>query len=237
MQVICHTTASKSMERCHGDQLFMTMSTRSNPNTGYFDYHTHHVVEQGGYLNAVNRDDWERIAAAPARMLPCFGVHPWKAHELDDMASFAFDLDDWLVRYPSAGVGECGLDGHEKYQDSWDAQLSLFHIQLGAAFRHERRVHIHGSGAWSSILDILRERFRCGTLPVVHLHAWNGSLEMAREFLALGASFSVGLRELEHQKASLRYARLGRKNIHPESDDHPEHWGRICELYEEIIPV
>ncbi len=201
----------------------------------YFDYHTHHTVTQGGYLNAVTRADWERIAAAPGQMLPCFGVHPWHAHEVEELGEFAFELDDWLARYASAGVGECGLDGHEKHKTHWEAQLSLFHIQLGAAFRHERRVHVHGSGAWASVLDILRERYRCGTLPAIHLHAWNGSLEMAREFLALGASFSVGLRELEHAKAEQRYGRLGRKNVHPESDDQPENWTRVCALYDEIV--
>ncbi len=206
-------------------------------NTMLFDYHTHHVVPQGGYLNAVTPADWSRIARAPQQMIPCFGLHPWQACELSDVGSFAFELDDYLACYPSAGVGECGLDGHEKHRPYWERQLELLHIQLGAAFRHERRAHLHGAGAWPEILAILRERRRAGVLPSVHLHAWNGSLEMAREFASLGASFSVGLRELEHPKASLRYARLTRAQIHPESDDSPEHWARICELYEQIIPV
>ncbi len=72
------------------------------------DYHTHHSSPAGGYLCAVTRNDWQRIAATPG-MIPCFGVHPWFAHETD-AAELAFELDDWLTRYPEAGVGETGLD-------------------------------------------------------------------------------------------------------------------------------
>ena len=193
------------------------------------DYHTHHPGPHGGYLCAVTRADWERISTAEG-MIPCFGIHPWHAHETD-AAELAFELDDWLTRHPQAGVGETGLDASSKHAATLDAQRLLLHIHLGAAFRHERMVQLHGVQAWSELLEILRERARCSTLPRVHLHAWNGSHEMAREFMQLGpVTFSVGLRELSHSKATERYARIPEGRLFPESDEHPENWARTVAL-------
>lgn len=193
------------------------------------DYHTHSPGEHGGYLCAVTREDWARVAAASPGMTPCFGVHPWHAAGAD-AAQIAFDLDEWLARYPAAGVGETGLDASPSHKDSLEAQRVLLQVHLGAAFRHDRLVHLHGVHAWAELLETLRARMRSNTLPRVLLHAWNGSHEMAREFLALGAIFSVGLRELSHPKAQERYARIPANRLFPETDDHPENWARTVAL-------
>lgn len=192
------------------------------------DYHTHTPGPHGGYLCAVTRADWEKIAAAEG-MTPCFGVHPWHAHEAD-AAEIAFELDDWLTRYPQADVGESGLDAADRHKETLEAQRLMLHIHLGAAFRHDRMVHLHGVHAWAELLEILRLRARSNTLPRVLLHAWNGSHELAREFLKLGAVFSVGLRELSHPKAQERYARIPADKLFPETDDHPENWERTLAL-------
>lgn len=192
------------------------------------DYHTHVPGPHGGFLCSVTRADWDKVAAAEG-MTPCFGVHPWYAHEVD-AAEIAFELDDWLTRHPQADVGESGLDASARYKDTLEAQRLLLHIHLGAAFRHERMVHLHGVQAWAELLEILRGRARTNTLPRVLLHAWNGSHELAREFLKLGAIFSVGLRELSHPKAQERYARIPADKLFPETDDHPENWERTLAL-------
>lgn len=192
------------------------------------NYHTHVPVPQGGYLCSVTRADWERVAAAEG-MTPCFGVHPWHAAETD-AAALAFELDDFLYRYPQADVGETGLDGHEHYRGSREAQELLLHIHLGAAFRHGRMAHLHGSGAWGQLHVLLQERYRTGTLPRVLLHAWNGSPELAQQFLRLGCVFSVGARELMHPKAAERYAAIPADKLFPETDDHPEDWPKVLAL-------
>lgn len=192
------------------------------------DYHTHIAGPHGGFLCAVTRADWERVASAEG-MTPCFGVHPWHAHEID-AAEVAFELDDWLTRYPQADVGESGLDASERHKETLESQRMLLHIHLGAAFRHDRMVHLHGVQAWAELLEILRLRARSNTLPRVLLHAWNGSHELAREFLKLGAIFSVGLRELSHPKAQERYARIPADKLFPETDDHPQNWERTLAL-------
>ena len=192
------------------------------------NYHTHVAVPQGGYLCAVTRADWERVAAAPG-MIPCFGVHPWHAAEVEP-AELAFELDQWLARFPTAGVGETGLDNSPQHRATHEAQLLLLHIHLGAAFRHERTVHLHGAQAWGELTEILRARHRQGTLPRCLLHAWNGSHELARELLQLGCIFSVGLRELRHPRAAERYARIPEGRLFPETDDRPETWEQTLAL-------
>ncbi len=188
------------------------------------DYHTHHPGEYGGYLCAVTRADWERIAATPG-MTPCFGIHPWHAEGVDT-GQLAFELDDWLCRYPQAGVGESGLDASPRHATTLEAQRLLLHIHLGAAYRHERLIHLHGVQAWAELLELLRARERAGTLPRVLLHAWNGSHELAREFLKLGALFSVGVRELSSPRAQERYARIPHERLFAESDDTPGSYPR-----------
>lgn len=195
------------------------------------DYHTHHPGTHGGYLCAVRREDWARVLAeaATAGMTPCLGIHPWYAGGVD-AAELAFALDEALAAHPAADVGETGLDAAPAHHHTLPAQRLLLQVQLGAAYRHDRMAHLHGVRAWSELLNLLQERHRSGTLPRVLLHAWNGSHELAREFLALGAIFSVGLRELSHPKAAERYARIPADRLFPETDDHPEHWPRTIAL-------
>ena len=193
------------------------------------DYHTHHPNPAGGSLCAVTRADWPGIAATEG-MTPCFGVHPGHAHE-EDVAELAFELDDWLSRYPQADVGETGLDASDRHRGTLEQQKLLLQVHLGAAFRHDRCVHLHGVRAWPELLRLLQERARCNTLPRIHLHAWNGPHELAREFLALGATFSVGLRELTHSRAEERYARIPEGRLFPESDDSPAEWPRTLALF------
>lgn len=201
------------------------------------DYHTHHVGSQGGYLCAVCREDWDRVAAACPPMIPCFGVHPWHAKDAP-VAQTAYDLDEYLSRYPKAQVGESGLDATARYRESLGAQEVLLQVHLGAAFRHERMAHLHGAGAWGLLLERLRNREKKGTLPRVLLHAWNGAHELARDFLALGAIFSVGVRELSHPKAVDRYARIPADRLYAESDDQPENFPKavalLCSLRRDI---
>lgn len=193
------------------------------------DGHTHTPGPHGGYLCSVTRGDWPRVAAAEG-MTPCFGIHPWHAGEVSP-AEVAFELDDWLARYPQADVGETGLDASPRHKGTLEAQRILLQVHLGAAFRHGRMAHLHGVHAWGELLGLLRARARSNTLPRTLLHAWNGSHELAREFLSLGSVFSVGVRELSHPKALERYARIPAGRIFPETDDQPGNWPRALALF------
>lgn len=196
------------------------------------DYHTHVPNPCGGCLCAVRRDDWPNIAAQRG-MTPCFGIHPWYVCEAEPR-QIAADLREWLALYPSADVGETGLDATPNHRATLGTQREFLQLHLNAAFEYNRTAHLHGARAWGILLELLRARKRADTLPRILLHAWNGSPELASAYLALGAVFSVGLRELEHPRARERYRIIPQERLFPETDDRPETWERVLALYRQL---
>ena len=194
------------------------------------DYHAHIPHAAGGYLCSARRSDWERSAASGV-MIPCFGVHPWYAAETT-AEELCRDLDAWLAACPRAQVGESGLDGQTALRDGWEAQMRLLDVHADAAIRHGRLLQLHSAGAAGLLLDWARQRAQGGLLPRVHLHAWNGSPEMAASWLRLGATFSAGVREWRSPKAARRYAVLPKDRLFPESDDDPATWPESLRLWE-----
>ncbi len=194
------------------------------------DYHAHYPHSGGGYLCSSRRSDWERVAAAEG-MIPCFGVHPWYAAG-EDAGALRRELELWLSAYPSAQVGESGLDGKRALRDGWEAQTRLLDVHADAAWSYRRLLQLHGAGAAGRLLDWARRRAREGRLPRAHLHAWSGSPEMAAAWLRLGATFSVGVREWSRAKARMRYAGLPKDRLFPESDDNPASWPESLRLWQ-----
>ncbi len=197
-----------------------------------FDAHTHVASGVPGNLCAVRREDWERVLEV-AGMVPFIGVHPWHAAGVD-AARLAEDLTDYLERFPQAQVGECGLDGSPKYRASLPQQERVLDIQLDAAWRHGRCVHLHGSQAWGRLIDRLRERARRKALPPFLLHAWNGSPELATEAMKLGGRFSAGVRELRSPKAAARLCGIPAELLAAESDDDPPSLPEAVRLLQEL---
>lgn len=144
-----------------------------------------------GYLvtNGTHALDWERtreIAAADARIVPCFGLHPWFVAE--QPADWPGRLEGYLRATPS-GVGEVGLDGCIR-EPALALQVDALRVQLRLARALGRPVMLHCVRAFGKLLEVLREEgpFPRGLL----LHSYGGSAELVPEFLALGAWFSFG---------------------------------------------
>lgn len=197
-----------------------------------FDAHTHVASGIPGNLCSVRRGDWDRVLAASG-MVPFLGVHPWYAAGVD-AERLREDLDGYLERFPRAQVGECGLDGSPKFRGFLPEQLMVLNVQLDAAFRYGRSVHLHGSQAWGRLLDVLRERGQRKELPPFLLHAWNGSPELAKEAVKLGGRFSVGMRELQSPKAVERLRGISPELLDAESDDDPASLPEAVRLLHEL---
>lgn len=193
------------------------------------DYHTHQFNPNGGYLCAAHRQEWLSISETQG-MIPCFGIHPQHIQEISPDALKA-DLEEYIIRYPYAQVGESGLDATTPYKATLDRQQTFLDIHADVAWRHNRLLQLHGAKAWGKILQWARKRQR--TLPALHLHAWNGSPELAQEFLKLGATFSAGVREWQSPRAPQRYNALPVDKFFPESDDTPASWSSARQKWEE----
>ncbi len=134
----------------------------------------------------VHPDHWDRIAAVAARyegVMPAYGVHPMHSDCLNDHV-----LECLADRMSSCvAVGEIGLD--PSYQVSLELQETAFRRQLRLAVLHRKPVLIHCRHAFQRTLQILKEEQgdRVGGI----MHAYSGSLEMAREFIKLNFVISI----------------------------------------------
>ena len=113
------------------------------------------------------------------------GLHPCFMHEHDegDVEALAQALDE----HPQVrALGECGIDA--RFEETLDAQWTLFNAQLRLAKARQLPVVIHCVHANDKVSKRLREL----DLPAGGLiHAFAGSPDQAWKFLDLG--FVVGL--------------------------------------------
>jgi TatD DNase family protein len=156
---------------------------------------------QGCVVNGTNHSDWGYVAELAERFSgyvhPSFGLHPWKVK--DRPRNWLDQLTKHLQKFPSAGVGECGLDRWIKDHDI-DDQRSVFRTQLELAVDLERPCTIHCLKAWGPLLEELNS---CDWLPRILLHSFGGSIETAKQLVDLGAYFSFSGYFLHQRKAKI----------------------------------
>jgi TatD DNase family protein len=124
------------------------------------------------------------VAAAHPAIRPAFGIHPQQV----DSDSFAALTQ--LERYlpAAAAVGEIGLD-YSDADNNRTVQQELFRCQLRLAVQHSLPVIIHCRRASADLLKILGEE-SAGRWRGV-MHAFSGSVETARQCIALGLMIGV----------------------------------------------
>ncbi|MDY6407920.1 MAG: TatD family hydrolase [Pseudomonadota bacterium] len=141
----------------------------------YFDAHCH-LMEDTVFLNAqkcgvsafivntTHPDEWEQVADLNRRITGiyfCAGVHPWFVNELP--TDWELRLSAFLEKYPTAMIGEIGLDRTRPF---FDTQRRVFDSCLKLAEKYNRRVHIHCVKAWDDLIEILIQ-YR-GISPLFH---------------------------------------------------------------------
>ena len=95
-------------------------------------------------------------------------------------------LDRQLSNESVVGVGEIGLD-YYNCKDTRKSQIMLFERMLSLAESHDLPVIVHCRKAMQDTLDTLKRYDVAGSL-----HSYQGSAEMAREFIRLGFYIGVG---------------------------------------------
>jgi TatD DNase family protein len=133
-------------------------------------------VEPGGWerIISLSRED-ARIFAAP-------GLHPMHADR------WSADAEETLQRFVPdiVAIGEIGLD-YSEGMPSRELQQSVFLAQLKIAEKAGLPVIIHCRKAFADLLQILGEVRLTGGV----MHAFSGSVEIARECIELGLKIGV----------------------------------------------
>lgn len=156
-------------------------------------------------VNGTSEWDWPRVANLaehhPGLIHPSFGLHPWRvasrtSHWLETLTSF-------LDRFPHAGIGECGLDKWIRgSDDTFSQQREVFLAHLRLATERNLPLSIHCLQAWGPLLEILRGNARPSRGFL--LHSYNGSHELTKELVPLGAYFSFSGHFLHPRKEKVR---------------------------------
>lgn len=167
--------------------------------------------ELGAIIDAGDSVTSSRQAIADAESYDwCYaavGIHPEHAANYDRSD---LDVIEAMLGHPKVvALGEVGLDFHYG-KDTKEAQIQLFRRQLRIGIEHRMPIMIHTRDANQLTLDILKEegafdqqRKDCfpprpdenGKLVSdarVQLHCFSGSAELAKEYVRLGATISVG---------------------------------------------
>lgn len=95
-------------------------------------------------------------------------------------------LDMQLGSDNVVAVGEIGLDYYHT-KDNRDKQIELFENMLVLAEKHDLPVIVHSRKAMQDTFDILKEHDVVGSM-----HSYQGSAEMAQQFIRLGFYIGVG---------------------------------------------
>lgn len=141
------------------------------------------IIEVG--TSALDAESVAAFAEAHAFAYAAVGVHP---HEASTFAPEQLELFSRLLsREKCVAVGEIGLDYHYDLSPR-DVQRSVFREQLSFAQKLNKPVILHIREAFGDALDILRE---FAPLRGV-MHCYSGSLETARECVALGLHIAFG---------------------------------------------
>lgn len=141
---------------------------------------------QGFVVPGVHPDGWEGISTVAAKnhmIMPAYGIHPMHAELMNDQ------MLERLQELSADGVaiGEIGLDS--AYPVSLELQEKAFREQLRIAVKCGLPVLIHCRRVFQRVIKILREE-RADQVGGI-MHAFSGSVEMAREFIRLGFAISV----------------------------------------------
>ena len=112
------------------------------------------------------------------------GIHPDSVD--DDLDKFKEIIERNLNDSKFIAIGEIGLDYHYGKENK-DRQIEFFEYQLSLAEKYNLPVIIHSRDATQDTLECIRKFKVKGVM-----HCFNGSLEVAKEYIKLGFYFGIG---------------------------------------------
>ena len=177
-----------------------------------------------------------------------FGYHPWFLEHavglVEGEATWLNDLAGMLTRYPSAMVGEIGLDKLRGLP--MPLQIRAFELQLDLACKYARPVSVHCVRAFGPMLTILGKRRELP--PAVLLHGFSGSPDFVNSLMKLPPKkaakiyFGIGSQttaKLGNFEAVLRSIPSDHLLLESDAHDAEEAAARLAaaaELVAQVIP-
>lgn len=162
--------------------------------------------------NGTMPQDWPLVAdyarKYPDLIVPAFGLHPWKVSGADE--DFAELLLAYLQDFPSAPVGEVGIDG---LKPEAELQRKYFVMQLEIAKEKQRPVIIHAV-KYGSMLPEYQKILP----PKFMFHSFNGRYEQMKEILRYGGYVSLGASIFKNRDAEKIIRDIPLNRILAESD-------------------
>ena len=127
---------------------------------------------------------WQ-LSQQVADLYPAFGLHPvyLEQHAADDVGT----LETVIAQQRPVAIGEIGLDFYVGGLDP-ERQQALFEAQLAVARAADLPVILHVLKAHDRVLSTLKKQRVCGGI----VHAFNGSLQQAQQYIELGFHFGFG---------------------------------------------
>ena len=154
-----------------------------------------------------------RLASANYNVYASIGVHPADIRDaIFDENEFQLLVDEYnnterKIKKNIIFIGECGLDYYqldrifatqEEIEKEKKRQKDLFHQQISFAIKNNLPLMLHGRGGVGDdayldmieILNIYKDKWK--TITPGNAHFFVGSIRVARDFLELGFTFSIG---------------------------------------------
>lgn len=140
----------------------------------------------------------QEIAQQSELIVPCFGIHPWRAADYADRLA---ELQPLIEATPM--IGEIGLDFHwVEDTETYPKQRQVFEFFLQQAAVQDKVVNLHTKGAEAEIAAMLA-RYQIKR-PLVHWYS--GPLDVFYQLVELDCYFTVGV-ELPHSPLIQQLAR------------------------------
>lgn len=173
-----------------------------------------------------------------------FGLHPryisdYICEYKDRYADELYDiLDEHLIEYSHASVGETGLD--KNCEVSMDIQVQLLKLHITLACKHNRIITLHCVRAWGALLDTLKGcKTQCEQLKGIILHSCNNlsvdmQLQYSHCFNNIYYSFNGKYLHSNKEMNLVRQVSLDRLLLETDSPDQlPRHFKDTGVLYNE----